>query len=123
MKRTQGLFMGLLGGSLGLVALPAAALDAPAFVQNEVLKCIHPTAKLEKAKAEIDKPAVTEGDVTKTRVKVFYEGMVKKNSMLVEVQERAGNPPLVKVQVLEDTSSVGSPAKCKYVEGWQELKK
>ncbi len=110
------------------LALPAAAADKAddvlSFVQKELLKCIHPTVKADKAKVEIDKPAVTEGDTSTTRVRVFYEGAVKKNTMVVEVAEKSGKPPLVKVQVLEDTGTGHSPT-CKYTKsgaGWQELK-
>ena len=107
------------------MALPATAADSDnvlSFVQKELLKCIHPTIKVDKAKVEIDKPTVTEGDTSTTRVRVFYEGMVKKNTLLVEVTEKAGKPRLVKVQVLEDTGTGHSPT-CKYTKpGWQELK-
>jgi hypothetical protein len=108
------------------MALPATAADSDhvlSFVQKELLKCIDPTINVDKAKVEIDKPTVTEGDTSTTRVRVFYEGMVKKNTMMVEVMEKTGKPPLVKVQVLEDTGTGHSPT-CKYTkEGWQELKK
>ena len=100
----------------------AASVDVLSFVQKELLHCIHPTIKVDKAKVEIDKPTITDGDTSTTRVRVFYEGMVKKNSMLVEVMEKAGKPRLVQVQVLEDTGTGHSPT-CKYTKpGWQELK-
>ena len=55
-------------------------------------------------------------------MRVFYEGAIKKNSMVVEVMEKAGKPPLVRAQVLEDTGTGHAPS-CKYTkEGWQELK-
>jgi hypothetical protein len=105
------------------MAVPAvASADAVSFVQKELLHCIHPTVKADKAQVEIDKPTMTEGDTSTTRVRVFYEGAVKKNTMVVEVMEKAGKPPLVKVKVLEDTGTGHSP-KCKYTkEGWQERK-
>ena len=117
--------LGLISSICLAMALPATAADSDnvlSFVQKELLKCIHPTMKVDKAKVEIDKPTVTEGDTSTTRVRVFYEGMVKKNTMLVEVAEKAGKPRLVKVQVLEDTGTGHSPT-CKYTKpGWQELK-
>ena len=59
---------------------------------------------------------------TGSRVRVFYEGVIKKNSMVVEVMEKTGKPPLVRAQVLEDTGTGHAPS-CKYTkEGWQELK-
>jgi len=113
----------LVGSTWLAMALPAAAsLDAVSFVKTELLHCIHPTVKGDKAQVEIDKPTVTDGDTSKTRVRVFYDGVIKKNSMLVEVMEKAGKPALVRAQVLEDTGTGHAPS-CKYTkEGWQELK-
>ena len=113
----------LIGSTwLAMACPPAASADAVSFVKTELLHCIHPTVKVDKAQVEIDKPTVTEGDTRTTRVRVFYAGLVKKNSMLVEVMEKAGKPPLVKAKVLEDTGTGHSPS-CKYTkEGWQELK-
>ena len=56
-------------------------------------------------------------------MRVFYAGMIKKNSMLVEIKIKAGDPKLVKVDILEDTGTGHSPT-CKYTkQGWQELPK
>jgi len=99
-----------------------ASADAVSFVKTELLHCIHPTVNVDKAQVEIDKLPVTEGDTSTTRVRVFYEGVVKKNSMVVEVMEKVGKPFLVKAKVLEDTGTGHSPS-CKYTkEGWQEMK-
>ncbi len=107
---------------LAMAFPPTASADAVSFVQKELLHCLHPTIKVDKAKVEIDKPTVTEGDTSTTRVRVFYEGAVKKNTMVVEVMEKAGKPPLVRAKVLEDTGTGHAP-NCKYTkEGWQELK-
>ena len=107
---------------LAMAFPPTASADAVSFVQKELLHCIHPTIKVDKAKVEIDKPTVTEGDTSTTRVRVFNEGAVKKNTMVVEVMEKAGKPPLVRAKVLEDTGTGHAP-NCKYTkEGWQELK-
>ncbi len=114
----------LIGSTWLAMAFPptASAADAVSFVKTELLHCIHPTVKADKAQVEIDKPTVNEGDTSTTRVRVFYDGAVKKNSMLVEVMEKAGKPPLVKAKVLEDTGTGHAP-NCKYTkEGWQELK-
>jgi hypothetical protein len=114
---------GLIGSiCLAMVFPLTASADAVSFVKTELLHCIHPTVKADKAQVEIDKPTVTEGDTSTTRVRVFYEGAIKKNSMIVEVMEKAGKPPLVRAKVLEDTGTGHSPT-CKYTkEGWQELK-
>ena len=113
----------LIGSTCLAMAFPlTASADAVSFVQKELLHCIHPTVKVDKAKIEIDKPMVTEGDTSTTRVRVFYDGVLKKNTMVVEIAEKAGKPPLVKAQVLEDTGTGHSPS-CKYTkEGWQEMK-
>src|SRR5262249_49756565 len=104
----------LIGSTWLAMAFPlTASADAVAFVQKDLLKCIHPTVNVDKAKIEIDKPTVNDGDMSKTRVRVFYEGTIKKNSMLVEVMEKTGKPPLVRAQVLEDTGTGHSPT-CKY---------
>ena len=106
------------------MAFPALASDNDilSFVQKELLKCIHPTINVDKAKVEIDKPTVVEGDTSTTRVRVFYEGIVKKNTMVIEIMERAGKPPLVKTRILEDTGTGHAP-NCKYTKaGWQERK-
>ena len=113
----------LIGSAWLAMAVPAtASIDAVSFVKTELLHCIHPTVKVDNAQVEIDKPTVTEGDTSTTRVRVFYQGLVKKDSMLVEVMEKAGKPPLVRAKVLEDSGTGHSP-NCKYTkEGWQEMK-
>ena len=113
----------LLSGVCLAIAMPSvASADAVSFVKKELLNCIHPTVKADKAQVEIDKPTVTEGDTSITRVRVFYPGLVKKDSMLIEVMEKAGKPPLVRAKVLEDSGTGHAPS-CKYTkEGWQELK-
>jgi len=116
-------FAVLIGSACLAMTFPTiASADAVSFVKTELLHCIHPTVNVDKAQVEIDKPPVTEGDTSTTRVRVFYEGVVKKNSMVVEVMEKVGKPPLVKAKVLEDTGTGHSPS-CKYTkEGWQEMK-
>jgi hypothetical protein len=53
---------------------------------------------------------------------VYSKSLIKKDSMLVEVMEKAGSPPMVRVKVLEDSGTGHSPT-CKYLqEGWQEQK-
>ena len=113
----------LLSGVCLAIAMPSVgSADAVSFVKKELLHCIHPTVKADKAQVEIDKPTVTEGDTSITRVRVFYPGLVKKDSMLIEVMEKAGKPPLVRAKVLEDSGTGHAPS-CKYTkEGWQELK-
>jgi hypothetical protein len=123
MHRSLSLLV-LIGIACLAMALPtvASAADAVSFVKTELLHCIHPTVNVDKAQVEIDKPTVTEGDTSITRVRVFYEGWIKKDSMLVDVMEKAGTPPLVRAKVIED-SGTGHAPNCKYTEeGWQEMK-
>ena len=122
MHRSLALLVLIGSACLAMVLPTRASADAVSFVKTELLHCLHPTVKADKAQVEIDKPTATEGDTRTTRVRVFYEGLVKKNSMLVEVMEKAGKPPLVKAKVLEDTGTGHAPT-CKYLqEGWQEMK-
>jgi hypothetical protein len=120
MKRVYAAVAGaaclVLSGSVCL----ASSDDVLAFAKEDLLKCIHPTVKGDKTTAEIDKPAITAGDVTTTRVKIFYSGWLKKNVLVLEVAERAGKPTLTKVRILEDTGT-GGRSHCKYLEGWQEM--
>ncbi|WP_295457471.1 hypothetical protein [uncultured Thiodictyon sp.] len=105
-----------------LLVLPvhAYAFDYLKFAVEDTLKCAHPTVK--EGKAEIAVSPSKQGDKETARVKIFYKGMLKANSMLVEyaiMTTSSGN--LIQAKVLEDTSSI--PAKkCNYFSGWQELK-
>jgi hypothetical protein len=84
----------LIGSTWLALAVPAAAsIDAVSLVKTELLHCLHPTVKVDTAQVEIDKPTVTEGDTSTTRVRVFYAGVIKQNAMVVEVMEKAGKPP------------------------------
>ena len=105
-----------------LLVLPvhAYAFDYLKFAVEDTLKCAHPTVK--EGKAETATSPSKQGDKETARVKIFYKGMLKPNSMLVEytiMSTPSGN--LIQANILEDTSSV--PAKkCPYFSGWQELK-
>lgn len=104
-----------------VIGTSASAMDYLNFAQTELLKCVHPTTNLEKAKAEIAQEAATEGDVETARVRVFYKGWVKSNSVLFEIKNRkCGSINEVRAEVLEDTGSGKSPV-CKYLDGWQDL--
>lgn len=100
-----------------------AAFDFLAFAQNELLGCVHPTASAEKAKVEYEKEPAQDGDLMKARVKVFYKGWTKNNSMLAEVYYLENKSvKLVHAEILEDTASTGNVAPCKYISSWQEVK-
>lgn len=104
-----------------LFAGGASAFDYVEFARTTLLKCVHPTASIEKAKAEYDKEPVTEGEMTTARVRVFYKGWIKSHSMLFEIANRhAGSINQVKAEVLED-SNAASSIDCNYVDGWQDI--
>ena len=104
-----------------LLAGNALALDYVDFARTTLLPCVHSTVNVEKAKAELAKDPVTEGDLTTARVKVFYKGWIRSNSMLFEIKNRhAGSINQVRAEVLEDSSPVSTPD-CKYLQGWQDI--
>ncbi len=104
-----------------LLARGALAMDYVEFARSTLLPCVHSTVNVDKAKAEYAKEPVTEGEMTTARVKVFYKGWIRSNSMLFEIKNRhAGSINQIRAEVLEDSSPVHSPD-CKYLEGWQDL--
>ena len=108
--------LGLSLAAAGPVRAADPAIDYVAIAKAKVLKCLHPTVKPESATAEITKPTVTEGDVSTTRIKMFYSGMIKKNS--VELR-KAGSIRQMRVNVLADTATeVGS---CNLTKNWVDF--
>ncbi len=108
----------------GITAASAvSAMDYVAFAKDTLLTCVHPTTKVEKARAELEKghAPTTEGETTISRVRVFYKGWVSDNSMLVEIRNRkCGSINEIRAEVLEDTGTGKAPV-CKYLDGWQDL--
>lgn len=99
-----------------------AAVDYLDFAKNTLLGCAHPTADAKEAKAEYVNPPALNGDVTTARVRVFYKGWIKSNSMLVDIHYReAGSIKQIKAEVLEDSSSTGHSGDCTYPKGWQDI--
>lgn len=111
--------------SFGLVlaGAPAVAEDAPNYAEMfkmNAIKCVHPTAKLEKASAEISKPAETAGDITTVRIKAFYEGLIKKNTMEADLMIRkSGTIRQMKIKVLSDTGT--ALASCDLEKNWKDF--
>lgn len=103
-----------------LTLAPPAAADTIDYVnvaKNNVLKCLHPTVKPDTATAEIAKPTEVTGDTSKTRVTVFYSGLVKKNKMDVDIMVRqAGSIRQMKINVLDDSST--GLASCAMAKNW-----
>jgi hypothetical protein len=109
--------------ALAALSVPARAADAIDYVgiaKNKVLTCLHPTVKPNDATAEITKPTTTSGDTATTRVKIFYSGLVRKNSVELEILVRqAGSIRQMRVNVLADTATeVGS---CNMVKNWVDF--
>ncbi len=119
-----GLIFGAATFALALAAVPARAADAPidytGIARTRVLKCLHPTVKTDDATAEITKPTATEGERSTTRVKIFYSGLIKKNSVELDIMVRkAGSIRQMRVKVLADTATeVGS---CDLVKNWVDF--
>jgi hypothetical protein len=112
--------LGLSLAAAGPVRAADPAIDYVAIAKAKVLKCLHPTVKPDGATAEITKPTVTEGDVSTTRIKMFYSGMIKKNSVELEILVRkAGSIRQMRVNVLADTATeVGS---CNLTKNWVDF--
>ncbi|MEY3220081.1 MAG: hypothetical protein RIT27_1438 [Pseudomonadota bacterium] len=117
MKKTIGLVSLLAGISLSTSAF---AIDYLEFAKTEIMGCAHPKSEFQKA--EYDRaPTVVNGNNV-ARVKIFYKGFIKNNSMTVEIKHDANKKPeLIKVEVLDDTAGTGTQ-KCKYFDTWQEIK-
>lgn len=76
--------------------------------------------KSDDAKAEITKPTATTGELSSTRVKVFYSGWLKKHQSELEIQVRkAGSIRQMKVTVLSDTATEVSS--CDLTKNWQDF--
>ncbi|MBF0152223.1 MAG: hypothetical protein HQL64_00550 [Magnetococcales bacterium] len=119
MKRLLGLSVALLAFS----ATSAHAFDYIKFATEKTLKCAHPTVS-EAIKTEYVNPAKMEGGVETARVKIFYKGMMKNNSMTVEyrmIEAKEANLTLVRGKVLEDTANTGTKS-CPHFEAWEETK-
>jgi hypothetical protein len=108
---------------LGVVASGGAraeAIDYVALFKKDVIKCLHATVDPAKAQVEISKDAVTDGDVTTVRLKTFYDGLLKKNSMETELMVRqSGTIRQMKIKVLSDTGT--SVFGCALEKNWKDF--
>ncbi len=105
------------------LARSAAAADTIDYVniaKNNVLKCVHPTVNVATATAEIAKPTEVTGDTSKTRVTMYYSGLVKKNKMDVDILVRqSGSIRQMKITVLADSST--GVASCAMEKNWVDF--
>jgi len=117
MKKTLAIVSAIAGLSLSTSAF---ALDYLEFAQKEIMTCAHP--KSEFRKAEYDRPPSVVNNLNVARVKIFYKGFFKENSMTIEIKHNSTQKPeLVTVEVLDDTAGTGTQ-KCKYFGSWHEVK-
>jgi hypothetical protein len=104
------------------LARPAAAdtIDYVRVAKNNILKCVHPTVKPDTATAEIAKPTEVAGDTSKTRVTMYYSGLMKKNKMDVDIMVRqSGSIRQMKIDVLADSST--GVASCAMAKNWVDF--
>jgi hypothetical protein len=88
--------------------------------RTRAIKCIHPTVNPEKATVETVKEPDTKGDTTTVRVKAFYQGLFKKDSMEANlIIRQAGSIRQIKVQVLSDTGPAHK--ECALEQNWQDF--
>jgi hypothetical protein len=113
--------------SVGMVCLTAGSSLAADNVnytdlfRTRAIQCIHPTVNPEKVTTvEVSKGPETQGDTTTVRMKAFYQGLLKKDSIEANlIIRQAGSIRQMKVQVLSDTGSVHKP--CALEQNWQDF--
>jgi hypothetical protein len=123
MSRTVGVgaFLGAFALSVSMAAADSAPpVDYVGLFRTKVLPCVHPTVEADKATIELRKEATTSGDITTARVGAFYAGLIKKNSMEVDIMIRqSGSIRQLKINVLSDTSAVHGS--CDLTKNWADF--
>ena len=80
-------------------------IDFEEISKEKVLNCLHPTVRAESAQIERMGPPRTEGDITTQRMKIYYQGLIRRNNVEFEfLVRRSGSIRQMRVQVLSDTS-------------------
>ena len=108
------------GSLLTTGAARAEDVNYAELFRTQALKCIHTTANIDKATVEILKPAETAGEITTVRLKVYYDGLIKKNNLESDLMIRkAGSIRQMKIKVLSDTGTalVG----CDLEKNWKDF--
>jgi hypothetical protein len=101
-------------------ARAADTVDYAGLFRSKVIKCIHPTVNLDKTTIETLKGAETSGDITTVRFKVYYDGLLKKNSMDVDFMVRqAGSIRQMRAKVLADSGT--TLTKCGMEANWVDF--
>lgn len=106
-----------------LAASAASAADPINYTElfrTKAIKCLHGTVNPDKATVEITKPAEKSGEVTTVRVKAFYDGLVRKNTLEAELMIReAGSIRQMRIKTLSD--SAPSVSGCDLEKGWKDF--
>lgn len=112
---------GLVAAALGLAGSASAQTpDYAGLFKLKVLKCLHPTVNADTATYEVVKGPETKGETTTVRLKVFYSGMVKKNSMDADLMVRqSGSIRQLMVKVLSDSGT--GMARCPMTTTWTDF--
>jgi hypothetical protein len=117
---TQLWLSALLVGSLCIKPAYAETINYTELFRTKALGCIHPTVNLEKATVEMEKDPSTTGEVTTARIKVYYEGWMKKQVMESDLMVRqAGSIRQMRVAVLSDSGS--AHAGCALEKNWSDF--
>ena len=87
-------------------ATAAEAVNYAELFRTKAIKCVHTTVNPDKATVEILKGPETAGEITTVRVKAYYEGLIRKNTMEADLMIRqAGSIRQMKIKMLSDTGT------------------
>ena len=113
------------GAAVSILPLSSAVADtAPVdyveLFKTKIMPCLHPTVKSDSVSVELRKEPATSGDVTTARVEAFYAGLIKKNSIQVDIMVRqSGSIRQLQVKVLSDTSMLHGS--CDLTTNWKDF--
>lgn len=112
--------------AVGCIAFASSALPASARVAYEeilisrVLPCLHPTARRENARVEQVTGPITTGEMTRSRHKIYYQGLIRRNVAEVELLIRqSGSIRQMMVNVLSDSAPSTIP--CSLTSRWTDF--
>jgi hypothetical protein len=114
-----------LAAAVSILPLSSAVADtAPVdyveLFKTKIMPCLHPTVKSDTVSAELRKEPATSGEITTARVEAFYAGLIKKNSLQVDIMVRqAGSIRQLQIKVLSDTSMLHGT--CDLTTNWKDF--
>ena len=95
-------------------------VNYPELFRERALNCVHPTVNTKEATIEVLKGPDQEGDTITTRLKVYYQGLLRRNTMEVDLMvRRSGTVRQMRIKVLSDTSMIF--ASCALEEYWLDF--